>query len=530
MNRGGGFQSFLVQQMTMGGNPSSWWASNMNSNSVRAAAALVDQEEAANSLLPSSSPSPSSVFPHHQFQSLQPSSHLLPTNQDLPESWSQLLLQGGLGGGEEYSCRYGSNNPFQAKDHEMEMYQAGSEHMGSSTVKQEISSENAYAYSKPQWSQMLQASSPRSCVTSTASFNSNMLDFSNNKPPELGQGHHQQPENSSECNSTTSGSAFKKARVQGSSPLQSTFKVRKEKLGDRITALHQIVSPFGKCCCLIIYSFRGHGKFPRGGLGGGEEYSCRYGSNNPFQAKDHEMEMYQAGSEHMGSSTVKQEISSENAYAYSKPQWSQMLQASSPRSCVTSTASFNSNMLDFSNNKPPELGQGHHQQPENSSECNSTTSGSAFKKARVQGSSPLQSTFKVRKEKLGDRITALHQIVSPFGKTDTASVLLEAIGYIRFLLSQIEALSSPYLASGSGNTRHPGQGERNCIFPEDPGQLLQDNTTKKRVSPEQGFDNETKNKDLRTRGLCLVPVSCTLHVGGGSAADFWAPNALGGGF
>ncbi|OAY73486.1 Transcription factor bHLH68 [Ananas comosus] len=321
MNRGGGFQSFLVQQMTMGGNPSSWWASNMNSNSVRAAAALVDQEEAANSLLPSSSPSPSSVFPHHQFQSLQPSSHLLPTNQDLPESWSQLLLQGGLGGGEEYSCRYGSNNPFQAKDHEMEMYQAGSEHMGSSTVKQEISSENAYAYSKPQWSQMLQASSPRSCVTSTASFNSNMLDFSNNKPPELGQGHHQQPENSSECNSTTSGSAFKKARVQGSSPLQSTFKVRKEKLGDRITALHQIVSPFGK-----------------------------------------------------------------------------------------------------------------------------------------------------------------------------------------------------------------GQGERNCIFPEDPGQLLQDNTTKKRVSPEQGFDNETKNKDLRTRGLCLVPVSCTLHVGGGSAADFWAPNALGGGF
>lgn len=80
------------------------------------------------------------------------------------------------------------------------MYQAGSEHMGSSTVKQEVSSENGYAYSKPQWSQMLQASSPRSCVTSTctASFSSNMLDFSNNKAPGLGQGHHQQPENSSE--------------------------------------------------------------------------------------------------------------------------------------------------------------------------------------------------------------------------------------------------------------------------------------------------------------------------------------------
>ncbi|KAH6781622.1 Prolyl oligopeptidase family protein [Perilla frutescens var. frutescens] len=44
----------------------------------------------------------------------------------------------------------------------------------------------------------------------------------------------------------------------------------------------------------------------------------------------------------------------------------------------------------------------------------------------------------LRKEKLGDRIKALHQLVSPFGKTDTASFLLEAIGYIRFLHGQIE--------------------------------------------------------------------------------------------
>ncbi|XP_072075662.1 uncharacterized protein [Arachis hypogaea] len=39
-------------------------------------------------------------------------------------------------------------------------------------------------------------------------------------------------------------------------------------------------------------------------------------------------------------------------------------------------------------------------------------------------------------------------------ETDTASVLLKAIGYIRFLQSQIEALSLPYLSNGSGNTRH----------------------------------------------------------------------------
>uniref|UniRef100_A0A453STG1 BHLH domain-containing protein n=1 Tax=Aegilops tauschii subsp. strangulata TaxID=200361 RepID=A0A453STG1_AEGTS len=94
-------------------------------------------------------------------------------------------------------------------------------------------------------------------------------------------------------------------------------------------------------------------------------------------------------------------------------------------SSITSTSSLGNNILDFSNNGSPR-------------ECTSTASGAAFKKARTQEPSPAQSTVKVRKEKLGDRITALHQLVSPFGKTDTASVLLEAIGYIRFLHGQIE--------------------------------------------------------------------------------------------
>ncbi|PHU24391.1 Transcription factor bHLH68 [Capsicum chinense] len=63
----------------------------------------------------------------------------------------------------------------------------------------------------------------------------------------------------------------------------------------------------------------------------------------------------------------------------------------------------------------------------------------------------------VRKEKLGDRITALHQLVSPFGKTDTASVLSEAIGYIRFLQAQIQALSSPYMGNVAGSMGHTHQ-------------------------------------------------------------------------
>lgn len=35
--------------------------------------------------------------------------------------------------------------------------------------------------------------------------------------------------------------------------------------------------------------------------------------------------------------------------------------------------------------------------------------------------------------------------------------------------------------------------------------------------------------DLRSRGLCLVPVSFTTHVGGDHGVDYWAP-AFGGGF
>uniref|UniRef100_A0A804RI96 BHLH domain-containing protein n=1 Tax=Zea mays TaxID=4577 RepID=A0A804RI96_MAIZE len=60
----------------------------------------------------------------------------------------------------------------------------------------------------------------------------------------------------------------------------------------------------------------------------------------------------------------------------------------------------------------------------------------AFKKSRLQTPSPLP-TFKVRKEKLGDRVTALQQLVAPFGKTDTASVLHETVEYIKFLHDQV---------------------------------------------------------------------------------------------
>ncbi|KAK9715360.1 hypothetical protein RND81_06G159700 [Saponaria officinalis] len=216
--------------------------------------------------------------------------------------------------------------------------------------------------------------------------------------------------------------------------------------------------------------------------------------------------------------------------------WSPHHISSSPQSCVTTAINNNNNnsMLDFSskcisdNNLHPRhdtplIG------PDQGYERDCATRGGAPKKAKVQPSSS-QSTFKVRKEKLGDRITALHQLVSPFGKTDTASVLLEAIGYIRFLHSQVEALSLPYLTCGARSERHPYnvQEERKCIFPEDPGQLLDEkNCLKRKGGPDD--QNLQEAKDLRSRGLCLVPIACTMHVGSDNGADYWAPT-IGGSF
>ncbi|KAK7343495.1 hypothetical protein VNO77_12279 [Canavalia gladiata] len=117
---------------------------------------------------------------------------------------------------------------------------------------------------------------------------------------------------------------------------------------------------------------------------------------------------------------------------------------------------------------------------------------------------PSSSTHAKRKERLGERIAALQQLVSPFGKTDTASVLHEAMGYIRFLHDQVQVLCSPYLQSFP-SSYHQHQHQHG-----------------------DGDNNEEElNKDLRSRGLCLIPVGCTVHVAGTNGADFWSPAAIG---
>ncbi|KAE8651332.1 transcription factor bHLH110 isoform X3 [Cucumis sativus] len=117
--------------------------------------------------------------------------------------------------------------------------------------------------------------------------------------------------------------------------------------------------------------------------------------------------------------------------------------------------------------------------------------------------------FKVRKEKLGDRIAALQQLVAPFGKTDTASVLMEAIGYIKFLQNQVETLSVPYMKPAGGNkATQPTH----------------------RSSVEDGNEGG-QNRDLRSRGLCLVPLGCLSYVTGdsGGGVGIWPPPGFNGG-
>ncbi|XP_028549499.1 transcription factor bHLH112 isoform X2 [Dendrobium catenatum] len=93
-------------------------------------------------------------------------------------------------------------------------------------------------------------------------------------------------------------------------------------------------------------------------------------------------------------------------------------------------------------------------------------------------------TLKVRKarrktQNIGVYITVLQKLVSPFGKTDTASVLHEASVYIKAMHERIKLLSKTHLES----------------IPHD---LV-----------DQGMNNgrDQRSESLRGMGLCLVPIS-----------------------
>ncbi|THU60630.1 hypothetical protein C4D60_Mb07t14820 [Musa balbisiana] len=236
MNRGV-FRSSLVQQQMMEGSPNCWSTNNMK-----------PPPELPFPLLPASSSPSICIYKSITLSCIQKPKQVSVSNL-------VLLLRcrssrGGLVGEEE---KYGWT-PFQTKKmmssddpHDEVLFPSATAHIAD--IKQEYSG-SGYVHShgnegiqvsRSAWGQILPASSPRSCITT--SFSTNILDFSNMA--------RRQPDNSSElsylrqCNSTET-APNKKARVQGSFSPKSTLKVRKEKLGDRITALHQLVSPFGK--------------------------------------------------------------------------------------------------------------------------------------------------------------------------------------------------------------------------------------------------------------------------------------------
>ncbi|KAG2317519.1 hypothetical protein Bca4012_068411 [Brassica carinata] len=138
---------------------------------------------------------------------------------------------------------------------------------------------------------------------------------------------------------------------------------------------------------------------------------------------------------------------------------------------------------------------------QNSSSCEVKRVGGdqpAGKRTKREAASPSPPPFKVKKEKMSDRVAALQQLVSPFGKTDQASVLSEAIEYIKFLHQQVSALSNPYMKSTGASLQHQQS----------------DHPKELEVSEE---------RDLRSRGLCLVPVSSTFPVTHDTTVDFWTP-------
>ncbi|KAJ9540005.1 hypothetical protein OSB04_026511 [Centaurea solstitialis] len=108
-----------------------------------------------------------------------------------------------------------------------------------------------------------------------------------------------------------------------------------------------------------------------------------------------------------------------------------------------------------------------------------------------------------RSQKLADKITALQKLVSPYGKTDTASVLQEAHISIKLLHDQIKVhfifSKREFLREKPLEAIIPIEvffGEQNLV------QKTQ--TSMINVGPLQFQEAET---DLHKRGLCLVPIS-----------------------
>ncbi|KAJ6981865.1 hypothetical protein NC653_025075 [Populus alba x Populus x berolinensis] len=145
-----------------------------------------------------------------------------------------------------------------------------------------------------------------------------------------------------------------------------------------------------------------------------------------------------------------------------------------PKPCFKSINLSDSRNQGLQTSSP--TGKGHGTTNERKRRRSEETSETAAKKAKHESSTVSSVKIQAPKVKLSERVTALQQIVSPFGRL----------------------FSSP------------------CM-----------KTTNSHKDPWGGLDRKDKGDariDLRSRGLCLVPISCTpqiYHENAGS--DYWTP-------
>ncbi|GFZ14884.1 basic helix-loop-helix (bHLH) DNA-binding superfamily protein [Actinidia rufa] len=114
-----------------------------------------------------------------------------------------------------------------------------------------------------------------------------------------------------------------------------------------------------------------------------------------------------------------------------------------------------------------------------------------------------------RSQKLSDKITALQKLVSPYGKTDTASVLQEAsISIKESLTSSTSRASGLHMRKSVRLVPHrsPRSPKLDMSFQEKLFQMLSASYNSNKPIDLQKFE-EKQVLDLRSRGLCLVPVS-----------------------
>ncbi|KAG2401320.1 Transcription factor bHLH68 Basic helix-loop-helix protein [Vigna angularis] len=161
---------------------------------------------------------------------------------------------------------------------------------------------------------------------------------------------------------------------------------------------------------------------------------------------------------------------------------------------------------------------------------------------KTKAENPTSTGHAKRKEKLGERIAALQQLVSPFGKVTEMQYRYSigasrghgiykvssrpSSGPVLSLLAKLVIVTPPTPA-------HKRSTKQSQLWLQNPDIVdaiacFENLDHEYDLLEGDGENNEEEvKKDLRSRGLCLIPVGCTVHVASSNGADFWSPGAIG---